>query len=88
MDQTIIIGDVLEETQTSIFDDLKVSHQGTKETVTISKDDLQEMVDNLKIRHRAEIDAIMIELCTYKRIIQQMVGKLKSQQRKMELQHF
>jgi hypothetical protein len=51
----------LEETQTSIFDDLKVSHQGTKETVTISKDDLQEIVDNLKIRHRAEIDAIMIE---------------------------
>ena len=44
------------------------------------------MVDNLKIRHRAEIDAIMIEQCTYKKIIQQMVHKLKSLQRKNELQ--
>lgn len=45
------------------------------------------MVDNLKIRHRAEIDAIMIEQCTYKKIIQQMVHKLKSLQRKNELQN-
>lgn len=42
LDQTIIIGDVLEETQTSIFEDLKVQKQSTqaKETVTIAKADL------------------------------------------------
>lgn len=78
---------MLEETQTSIFEDLKVQKQSSqaKETVTIAKADLQNMVDNLKIRHRAEIDAIMIEQCTYKKIIQQMVHKLKSLQRKNEL---
>lgn len=68
LDQTIIIGD-MEESTTSIFDDLKISTSKKQETVTISKEDLQELVDNLKLRHRAEIDAIMIEQCTYKRII-------------------
>ena len=57
------------EDTTSIFDDLKISSSKKQETVTIAKQDLQELVDNLKIRHRAEIDAIMIEQCTYQRII-------------------
>jgi hypothetical protein len=29
--------------------------------ISISKTDLQNMVDNLKIRHRAELDACLIE---------------------------
>lgn len=29
--------------------------------ITIHKDDLKEFVDNMKIKHRAEIDAIMLE---------------------------
>jgi hypothetical protein len=37
LDQTIIIGDVLEETHTSIFDDLKVSKADLTESITISK---------------------------------------------------
>jgi len=37
--------------------------------ITISKDDLQNMVDNLKIRHRAELDACLIEQGVYKKII-------------------
>jgi hypothetical protein len=49
------------EDTTSIFDDLKISNSKKQETVTIAREDLQELVDNLKIRHRAEIDAIMIE---------------------------
>jgi hypothetical protein len=49
------------EDTTSIFDDLKTITSKKLETITISKEDLQELVDNLKIRHRAEIDAIMIE---------------------------
>jgi hypothetical protein len=49
------------EDNTSIFDELKISTSKKQETVTIAKQDLQELVDNLKIRHRAEIDAIMIE---------------------------
>lgn len=38
-------------------------------TITIAIDDLQDLVDNIKLKHRAEIDAIMTEQGTYKRII-------------------
>jgi hypothetical protein len=49
----------------------------------MSKDDLKELIDNIKIRYTAEIDAIMLEQSTYKRIIQQMVHKFKQ----MHLDH-
>ena len=50
----------------NIFDDLKLSGEKEKQEVdqnmiTIHKDDLKEFIDNLKIKHRAEIDAIMLE---------------------------
>lgn len=59
----------------NIFDDLKLSGEKEKQEVdqnmiTIHKDDLKEFIDNLKIKHRAEIDAIMLEQTCYKRIIQ------------------
>lgn len=43
-------------------------------------EDLQELVDNLKLKHRAEIDAIMNEQGAYKRIIQGLIEKLKQYQ--------
>ncbi len=36
----------------------------------MSRNELQDLVDNLKVKHRAEIDAIMLEQGVYKRIIQ------------------
>ena len=48
-----------------------------EDIITISKVDLQNMVDNLKIRHRAELDACLIEQGVYKKIISQMVQKFK-----------
>lgn len=46
-------------------------------SITISVEDLQELVDNIKLKHRAEIDAIMNEQGAYKRIIQGLIDKLK-----------
>ena len=59
-----------------------------EDIITISKVDLQNMVDNLKIRHRAELDACLIEQGVYKKIISQMVQKFKQQERQINLQHF
>lgn len=78
LDQTIIIGEMDEG---NIFDDLKMSNEKEKETkqdeITISKADFKDFVDNLKLKHRAEVDAIMLEQTCYKRIIQQMIHKFK-----------
>lgn len=46
--------------------------------ITISKEELEDLVTNLKLKHRAEIDAIMVEQGVYKRIIQQLVQKLRA----------
>lgn len=57
----------------NIFDDLKMSNEKEKQIkedeITITKADLKEFVDNLKVKHRAEVDAIMLEQTCYKRII-------------------
>lgn len=52
----------------NIFDDIqdtKISEDNDKkennETITISKYDLKEIVDNIKTKYIAEIDAIMLE---------------------------
>jgi hypothetical protein len=45
--------------------------------ISVSKGDLKEFVDDLKIKHRAEIDAIMLEMTSYKKIIKQMVQRFK-----------
>ena len=46
-------------------------------SITMAIDDLQDLVDNIKLKHRAEIDAIMTEQGTYKRIINELIRKLK-----------
>jgi hypothetical protein len=74
LDQTIIIGELEEG---NIFDDLKMSSEKREKAITISKEDLKEFVDDLKLKHRAEIDAIMVEQTSYKRIIKQMVQRFK-----------
>ena len=59
LDQTMIIGEMDEG---NIFDDIKLNQESTGEDkVTMTKQDLQEILDNLKTRHRAEIDAIQLE---------------------------
>jgi hypothetical protein len=71
LDQTIVIGELEEG---NIFDDLKMSAERKEEnTITISKTDLKEFIDDLKLKHRAEIDAIMVEQTSYKKIIKQMI---------------
>lgn len=71
LDQTIVIGEMEEG---NIFDDLKMSAEKQKENaISITKADLKEFIDDLKLRHRAEIDAIMIEQTSYKKIVKQMV---------------
>ena len=67
LDQTIIIGEMEEG---NIFDDLKMSAEKQKENaISISKGDLKEYIDDIKLKHRAEIDAIMLEQTSYKKII-------------------
>mmetsp|Transcript_1263 Transcript_1263/g.1491 ORF Transcript_1263/g.1491 Transcript_1263/m.1491 type:complete len:192 (-) Transcript_1263:1374-1949(-) len=75
----------------SIFEEMKMDGHGgdlepsdpSKEVIQMSKSELQELVDNLKLKHRAEIDAIMLEQGVYKRIIQQMIDKFKSQEKRV-----
>jgi hypothetical protein len=54
-----------------------MSSEKREKAITISKEDLKEFVDDLKLKHRAEIDAIMVEQTSYKRIIKQMVQRFK-----------
>lgn len=58
------------------FERLKDKNDDNK-AITISIEDLQELVDNMRLKHRAEIDAIMMEQGAYKRIIQGLILKLK-----------
>lgn len=60
LDQTIIIGEMEEG---NIFDDLKLadSSKPDDDSITITKHDLKDLIDNIKVQHRAEIDAIMLE---------------------------
>ena len=62
LEQTIIIGEMDEG---NIFDELKLVTDDSKgaelDTITISKEELKELIDNIKIQHRAELDAIMLE---------------------------
>lgn len=54
----------------NIFEDIKLDAKEDVDTITLTKSDLKDLINNLKIRHRAEMDAILIEQTTYKRIIQ------------------
>lgn len=69
--------------QNSQFTDLELERLKDKndddKTITISIEDLQELVDNMRLKHRAEIDAIMTEQGAYKRIVQGLIVKLKQQ---------
>jgi len=75
-EQTIIIGEMDEG---NIFEDLNLDcKENEGEIIKMTKSDLEELINNLKIRHRAEMDAILIEQTTYKRIIQQLIARLRS----------
>ena len=52
----------------------------------MTRAELQDLIDNIKLKHRAELDALMVEQGVYKRIIKQMISKFKSQVRKNERQ--
>ena len=68
-----MIGDIEES---NLFDDLKDNKEYESDKVNLLKKKLSEM----QTKHKAEIDAINLEQVTYKRIIQQMLKKLKQQQ--------
>ena len=80
LEQTIIIGEMDEG---NIFDDIKDirTAEAVKDenTIEISKDELKSLIDNLKTRYTAEIDAILLEQASYKRIVFQMVQRFKHQ---------
>lgn len=61
------------------LDRLKEKNDDDK-NINIAIEDLQELVDNIKVKHRAEIDAIMNEQGAYRRIIQGLISKLKQRQ--------
>lgn len=96
LDQTIVIGEMEEG---NIFDDLECSPAGRRSSIVkkeevepaadeikMTRAELQDLIDNIKLKHRAELDALMVEQGVYKRIIKQMISKFKSQVRKNERQ--
>ena len=54
------------------FEKLKDKNGDESRSLNISFEDLQELVENMKIKHRAEIDAIMNEQGVYKNIKEYM----------------
>lgn len=58
MDQTIMIGDIEEG---NLFDDLKENKEEDNDEPTITSNELQSVIQDLKIKHRAELDAITLE---------------------------
>lgn len=88
LDSTIIIGDIEEG---NIFDnfDVKSQREGEdennesqpddKKLLKISMEELQDVMNDVRIKHRAELDAVMLEQAAYKRIIKGIVLKLKEQ---------
>lgn len=70
LEQTIIIGEMDEG---NIFDDIRDIRTSDavkdENTIEISKDELKSLIDNLKTRYTAEIDAILLEQASYKRIV-------------------
>jgi hypothetical protein len=88
LDQTIVIGEMEEG---NIFDDLECSPAGRRSSIIkkeemdsavdeikMTRGELQDLVDHIRLKHRAELDAIMVEQGVYKRIIKQMISKFKS----------
>ena len=72
----MIIGEIEEG---NIFDEIKMNQANNgEETFQITKGELQDLIDTIKLKHRAEMDAIMIEQTSYKKIIQQMIMKFKT----------
>ena len=46
-------------------------------------EELQDVMNDVRVKHRAELDAVMLEQAAYKRIIKGLVLKLKEQQNDM-----
>ena len=68
------------------FNKLKEKNQKDDKSITMTIDDLQDLVDNIRLKHRAEIDAIMTEQGVYKRIINELIIKLKQRESKINQQ--
>ena len=67
LDQTIVIGEMEEG---NIFEQIKTSSgEESSKDISMSKLDLEQLLTDLKLKHRAEIDAIMLEQGIYKKII-------------------
>jgi len=62
LEQTIIIGEMDEG---NIFDGLRIVTEDSKgaeqDSITISKEELKELIENIKLQQRADLDAIMLE---------------------------
>ena len=68
------------------FNKLKEKNQKDDKSITMTIDDLQDLVDNIRLKHRAEIDAIMTEQGVYKRLINELIIKLKQRESKIKQQ--
>ena len=80
-----MIGDIEEGT---IFDNYDEHSPGRNsrdpEAPSIPTSELEELITTLKVKHRAELDAVMLEQGSYKRVIKGLVKKVKIQSRELE----
>ena len=79
LDSTIVIGDIDGGT---MFDD--ISRSPKKGTPQVSQEELEDLMTQVKLKHRADVDAVMLEQAAYKRIIRGLVRKLKIQKAEID----
>lgn len=79
LDSTIVIGDIDGGT---MFDD--ISRSPKKGTPQVSQEELEDLMTSVKLKHRADVDAVMLEQAAYKRIIRGLVRKLKVQKSEID----
>ena len=85
LDQTILIGEV---DDISMFDNIRPTNQSPdkeKEAKgVITQVELEQVITDLKLKHRAELDTIVLEQSVYKKIIYQMLQRLKKQNKQID----
>jgi hypothetical protein len=82
LDQTIVIGDI--EASTIFDQEQSPGREPRPNEASIAASDLEELVGTLKCKHRAELDAMVLEQGSYKRVIKGLVKKVKQQSRALE----
>jgi len=61
----------------------KPKEAGLDEDQFVKKADVDLLIQNIKTKHQAEIDAMAIEQGILKKIIKELIGKMKRQQKEL-----